>query len=59
MAIHSSVLGWRIPWTEEHGRLQSMGCKESDTTEQLGTEYPLLQIFDSPLICQKPLSIHI
>ena len=25
MAIHSSVLGCRIPWTEEPGRLQSMG----------------------------------
>ena len=25
MAIHSSVLAWRIPWTEEPGRLQSMG----------------------------------
>ena len=33
MATHSSVLDWRIPWTEEPGRLQSMGSKESDTTE--------------------------
>ena len=24
MAIHSSILAWRIPWTEEPGRLQSM-----------------------------------
>ena len=30
----SSILAWRIPWTEEPGRLQSMGCKELDTTEQ-------------------------
>ena len=35
MATHSSVLAWRIPWTEEPGGLQSMGCKESDTTERL------------------------
>ena len=35
MAIHSSILAWRIPWTEEPGGLQSMGHKESDTTEQL------------------------
>ena len=35
MAIHSSILAWRIPWTEELGELQSMGCKELDTTEQL------------------------
>ena len=33
MATHSSVLAWRIPWTEEPGGLQSMGHKESDTTE--------------------------
>ena len=26
MATHSSILAWRIPWTEELGRLQSMGC---------------------------------
>ena len=25
MAIHSSTLSWKIPWTEEPGRLQSMG----------------------------------
>jgi len=35
MATHSSILALRIPWTEESGRLQSMGHKESDTTEQL------------------------
>ena len=33
MATHSSVLAWRIPWTEESGRLQSMGSPESDMTE--------------------------
>ena len=27
MATHSSILAWRIPWTEEPGRLQSMGSK--------------------------------
>ncbi|XDA72590.1 hypothetical protein R6Z07F_002870 [Ovis aries] len=35
MATHSSTLAWRIPWMEELGGLQSTGCKESDTTEQL------------------------
>ena len=35
MATHSSILTWKIPWTEEPGRLQSMGRKESDMTEQL------------------------
>ena len=27
MATHSSVLAWRIPWTEEPGGLQSMGLQ--------------------------------
>ena len=27
MATHSSILAWRIPWTEEPGRLQSMGLQ--------------------------------
>ena len=35
MAIHSSILARRTPWTEEPGGLQSMGHKESDKTEQL------------------------
>ena len=33
MATHSSILTWRISWTEEPGGLQSMGRKESDMTE--------------------------
>ena len=33
MATHPSILAWRIPCTEETGRLQSTGSKESDTTE--------------------------
>ena len=28
MATHSSILAWRVPWTEEPGRLQSMGSQE-------------------------------
>ena len=32
MVTHSSILAWRIPQTEEPGRLQSMGSQESDTT---------------------------
>ena len=34
MAIHSSILAWKIPWTEEPGGLQSMRM-QSQTTEQL------------------------
>ena len=33
MAIHSSILIWEIPRTEEPGRLQSTGLQESDTTQ--------------------------
>ena len=36
MATHSSILAWRIPWTEEPGGLQAIGrLKESDVTERL------------------------
>ena len=36
MPIHSSILAWRIPWTDEPGGLQSLGSvKELDITEQL------------------------
>ena len=31
MAIHSSILAWEIPWTEEPGRLQSMVSQQSQT----------------------------
>ena len=37
MATHSSILAWRIPWTEQPGRLQSMGLQELDMTERLFT----------------------
>ena len=39
LADHSSVLAWRIPWTEEPGRLQSMGSQGSDKTERLNHHY--------------------
>ena len=35
MATHASILTWGILLTGKPGGLQSMGCKESDTTEQL------------------------
>jgi len=36
MATHSSILAWRIPWTEKPGGLQSMGLQISQTrSEQL------------------------
>ena len=33
MATHSSILAWRIPWTEEPGGPHPWGHQESDTTE--------------------------
>ena len=41
MATHSSI-AWGIPWTERPGRLQSLGCKELDTTERLTLFYILI-----------------
>ena len=32
MAIHSSIPAWRIPWTEEPGRLQTLRLQDSDKT---------------------------
>ena len=37
MATHSSVLAWKIPWTEEPERLQSMESQKSDAAEHTGT----------------------
>ena len=41
MATQSSILAWRIPWTEEPGRYSSEDCKESDTTERLHFHFSL------------------
>ena len=54
LAPHSSTLAWKIPWTEEPGRLQSMGSLESDTTEQLHFHFSLSCIGEgngNPLQC--------
>ena len=54
MAPHSSTLAWKIPWTEEPGRLQSMGRWESDTTERLHFHFSLSCIGEgngNPLQC--------
>ena len=46
MATCSSILEWRIPWTEEPGRLYSLwGRKELDTTEQLN-HHMKITVFD-------------
>ena len=50
IATHCSILAWRIPCTEEPGRLQSMGHKESDTTERL-TLSPFKACLNPKLVC--------
>ena len=54
MAPHSSTFAWKIPWTEESGRLQSMGSLESDTTERLPFHFSLACVGErngNPLQC--------
>ena len=49
MAAHSSILAWRIPWTEEPGRLQSMGSHGVRHDLVTGHEHAMF-------IDQKPLT---
>ena len=54
MASHSNITAWRIPWTEEPGRLQSRGSvAEADTAEQLtlslSTGLPGLPLKSQPI----------
>ena len=42
MATHSSILAWRIPWTQKPDSLQSMGSQESDMTQQLNHYHEIL-----------------
>ena len=55
MAPHSSTLAWKIPWTEEPGKLQSMGSLGvSATTERLHFHFSLSRIGEgngNPLQC--------
>ena len=37
MAVHSSILAWRIPWTEEPGKLQSIGLQSQTRLKQLSS----------------------
>ena len=46
MATHSSIVAWRIPWTEEPGGYSPWDRKESDTTEQLRFPFHFLLLGD-------------
>ena len=52
MATHPSALALRIPWTEEPGRLQSMGSQRVGTTERL--TLLLLSCFSRVQLCATP-----
>ena len=58
MVTHSSILAWRIPWTEEPGELYSpLGCIELDTTEWLShLVSKMTEIFGEPLMKEKNMS---
>ena len=54
MATHSSLLAWKLPWTEEPSRLQPMDIEELDMTERLPFYFSLSCIGEgngNPLQC--------
>ena len=66
MATHSSILAWRLPWTEDPGRLQSMGSQSWIRLKQLGMhahslrfswEKPSLTPYktDHPAVCSSSI----
>ena len=60
MVTHSSILAYKIPWTEEPGGLQSMGHKELNTTEPLRTAYLVCSLMyppDAPVTRSKIMQI--
>ena len=66
MTTHSSILAWRIPWTEEPGGLQSMGSQRarhdwSDLAHifHIGGFFKMLATLDSPVIYKKLIESHV
>ena len=57
MATHSSILAWRTPWTEEPGRLQSMGAQrvpcDLATEHEKPAQYGKATILQQKLIREK------
>ena len=49
MVTHSSILAWKVPWTEEPGGLQSWGRTESDTADTAHT--PRSELGSNDLQC--------
>ena len=57
MATHSSILRWRIPWTEEPGELQSRGRTRLDTTEWLTQGNAVRDFSGGPLVEDPPADV--
>ena len=53
MATHSSIFAWRIPWTEEPGRLQSTGSQSQTQLKRLSTHKVCTQS-GSPAVLRPP-----
>ena len=51
MSIHSSILAWTIPWTEEPGGLQSVGSQELDMTEHTYCSWAVQGMLKLPHNC--------
>ena len=51
MANHSSILAWKIPWTEERGRLQSMGL------QRVGHDWVANTQHTSQNYCEEPMGM--
>ena len=52
MAIHSSTIAWKIPWTEEPGRLQSVGL------QRIRHDWATSLSLESPLVCKGIQPVH-
>ena len=59
MATDSSILAWKIPWTEKPDRLQSMGLQKNWTQLSDSVQFSHVQLFVTPwtTACQASLSI--
>ena len=54
MATHSSILAWRIPWTEEPGGLQSMRSQRLKHDSVIKTSTFCIQVKKGPAVLQAP-----
>ena len=57
MATHSSILAWRIPWTEEPGGLQSMGLQSRTWLKWLSSSSMNMELLICKVLYDKFLSI--